>query len=51
MIRMSVQTHLRNTFLAGAFAAAPVAVTVFLIYWVESTVRRVSGIPIPFVGV
>jgi uncharacterized membrane protein len=48
---MSLQTHLRNTLLAGAFAAAPVAVTVFLIYWVESTVRRVSGSPIPFVGV
>ncbi|HEV7301037.1 MAG TPA: DUF502 domain-containing protein [Tepidisphaeraceae bacterium] len=48
---MSVQTHLRNTFLAGTFAAAPVAVTVALIWWVESTVREFTRINIPFVGV
>jgi uncharacterized membrane protein len=47
---MSVATHLRNTFLAGIFAATPVAVTVALVWWVESQVRQVTGIRIPFVG-
>ena len=49
------QKHLRNTFLAGIFAAAPLAATIFVIVYVENVTRapiyRVLGINIPFVGV
>jgi uncharacterized membrane protein len=51
----SVQTHLRNTFLAGALAAAPIAATVILIVYVESVTRapikQALGINVPFIGV
>lgn len=51
----SLQKHLRNTFLAGIFAAAPIAVTAFVIVYVENATRaplqRMFGINIPFVGV
>ena len=51
----SLQKHLRNTFLAGIFSAVPLAVTVFIIWWVESKTRPISSWlfhrPIPFVGV
>lgn len=48
---MSLQTHFRNTFLAGIFAATPLAVTVLLVVWVESAVRHATKIQTPFVGV
>lgn len=48
---MSLQKHLRNTFLAGAFAATPLAVTLFLIWYVETTTRRLFQVPFPFLGV
>jgi uncharacterized membrane protein len=55
MVSMSFQAHLRNTFLAGAFAATPLAITVFLILWVESSARGVTknltGLDIPFLGI
>ncbi|WP_428939996.1 DUF502 domain-containing protein [Fontivita pretiosa] len=48
------QTHLRNTFLAGIFAALPVAITIFLIVQVDAWTRGISnylfGKPIPFLG-
>jgi uncharacterized membrane protein len=51
----SLQKHLRNTFLAGIFSAVPLAVTVFIIWWVETKTRPISTWlfhrPIPFVGV
>jgi uncharacterized membrane protein len=51
----SLQTHLRNTFLAGALAAAPIAATIFLIAYVESVTRapikQMLGINVPFIGV
>src|SRR5258708_2948517 len=51
----NLQNHLRNTFLAGIFAAIPIAVTVFIVWWVESKTRPIShwllGREIPFVGV
>ena len=37
---MSVQNHLRNTFLAGAFAAMPIAATAFIVYYVERVTRE-----------
>lgn len=50
-----LQTHLRNTFLAGIFAIIPVAVTAFIIYWVNANTivisTRLFNRPIPFVGV
>lgn len=50
-----IQTHLRNTFLAGAFAIIPVAVTAFLVVQVDAWTRGISqylfGRPIPVVGI
>jgi len=50
-----LQAHLRNTFLAGIFAIIPVAITAFIVYWVNSRTiiisQQVFGRPIPFVGV
>jgi uncharacterized membrane protein len=46
--------HLRNSFLAGIFAAAPIAVTVFVVVYVENLTRTPLakiGINVPFVGV
>jgi uncharacterized membrane protein len=34
-----LQNHVRNTFLAGIFAAVPIVVTVFILWWVESKTR------------
>jgi uncharacterized membrane protein len=51
----SLQKHLRNTMLAGVFAAVPLAVTIFAIVYVETTtrelVRKLLGWNIVFVGV
>ena len=51
----SLQKHLRNTFLTGAFAAAPIAVTAFVIVYVENATRaplhRWFGVETPFAGV
>ena len=51
----NLQKHLRNTFLAGIFAAVPVGATVFLIWWVEGMTRtplkRMFGLDIPFLGI
>lgn len=50
-----IQRHLRNTFLAGIFAAIPLAVTIFIIWYVESVtrepLRQFLGINIPFLGI
>lgn len=50
-----LQKHLRNTFLAGIFAAIPLAVTVFIVWYVEHAtrepLRQITGINIPFVGI
>ena len=52
---MSLKTHLRTTLLTGVFAATPLAVTIFLIWYVETVTRRpiaaLFGINIPFLGV
>ena len=51
----SFQKHLRNTFLAGIFSAVPLALTVFIIWWVEYRTRPISHFlfhrDLPFVGV
>ena len=50
-----LNNHLRKTFLAGVFAAVPVVVTVFVIWYVDHNTRVISeklfGRSIPFVGV
>ena len=50
-----LQKHLRNTFLAGIFAAIPLAVTIFVVVYVERVTRapvaEVIGINVPFIGV
>ena len=50
---MSLQKHLRNTFLAGAFAAMPIAATAFILYYVERITRELFakvGVQTPFLG-
>jgi uncharacterized membrane protein len=50
---MSFQKHLRNTFLAGAFAAMPIAATAFIVYYVEHVTRELFasfGVHTPFLG-
>jgi uncharacterized membrane protein len=50
-----LQDHLRRTFLAGIFAAVPVAVTAFIIYYVDAKTRVIThaifGREWPFVGI
>ncbi len=50
-----MQKHLRNTFLAGILAVVPLAVTVFVIWWVDNRTRAISevllGRQTPFLGV
>ncbi len=52
---MSLKTHLRTVFLAGIFAATPLAVTIFVVWTIEAAtrqpVRDLTGVNIPFVGV
>jgi uncharacterized membrane protein len=49
-----IKKHVRTTLLAGVFAATPVVVTIFFIWYVESATRqplRSIGWNIPFLGV
>lgn len=52
---MGLGKHLRNTFLAGVFAAVPVVATVAVVAWVERITRGVwvglTGWDIPFLGI
>jgi uncharacterized membrane protein len=45
-----MKKHLRNTLLAGIFAAIPLAATGFVIWYIESQTRALFRIDIPFVG-
>lgn len=51
----SFQTHVRRTFLAGVFAAMPIAATCFIIWYVDARTRilskQVFGVDLPMVGV
>src|SRR3954469_12169202 len=51
----NLQSHLRNTFLAGIFAIVPVAITIFVIYWIDKNTRALSGYlighEVPFLGI
>ncbi|HEX4793864.1 MAG TPA: DUF502 domain-containing protein [Humisphaera sp.] len=58
---VQLQKHVRNTFLAGIFAAVPIVVTAFILWWVESKTRPAAHYlmvrflhidrDIPFLGV
>jgi uncharacterized membrane protein len=45
-----VQTHVRNKLVAGALAAIPVALTVFILWYVDSKARALFGIRYPVLG-
>jgi uncharacterized membrane protein len=46
-----IQVHFRNKMVAGALAAIPVAVTVFILWYVDSRARAIFGVEYPFVGI
>ena len=50
----SVQKHLRNTFLTGIFAATPIALTAFVVVYIENATRaplyKLFKINTPFAG-
>jgi uncharacterized membrane protein len=46
-----VQVHFRNKLVAGALAAIPLAVTGFILWWVDSKARAIFGVEYPFVGI
>jgi uncharacterized membrane protein len=52
---MSLQTHLRQTFLAGIFAVIPILVLLIIVYYADHYTRAITqwlfGRDIPFVGV
>lgn len=45
-----VQTHVRNKLVAGALAAIPVALTAFILWYVDSKARALFGIQYPLLG-
>jgi uncharacterized membrane protein len=47
---MGVQVHVRNKLVAGALAAIPVAVTAFILWYVDANARSLFGFRYPFVG-
>jgi uncharacterized membrane protein len=55
MDKPNLQQHLRNTFLAGIFAAVPIAGTAFVIWYVDAKTRIIAeklfGVSVPFLGV
>jgi len=61
VVSMNLQKHLRNTFLAGIFAAIPIGLTLFIVWWAESKTRPAAHYvlqrflhvdrDIPFLGV
>jgi uncharacterized membrane protein len=46
-----IQVHFRNKLVAGALAAIPVAVTAFILWYVDSKARALLGIETPLVGI
>ena len=45
------KTHLRNKLVAGVLAAGPVAVTLFILWYVDSKARDLIGVRVPFLGI
>ena len=46
-----LQAHLRNKMVAGLLAAIPVAVTIFIVWYVDSKARDLLHVRTPFVGI
>jgi uncharacterized membrane protein len=46
-----LQVHFRNKLVAGALAAIPLVVTVFILWYVDSKARAIFGVNYPFVGI
>jgi uncharacterized membrane protein len=46
-----VSKHVKNKFVAGLVAAIPIAVTLFLIFYVDSMVQKVVHLPYPLLGI
>ena len=46
-----LKTHIRNKFVAGILAAIPVAVTFFILWYVDSRARLILGLDVPFLGI
>jgi uncharacterized membrane protein len=46
-----LQVHLRNKLVAGALAAIPLVVTIFILWWVDSKARAIFNVEQPFVGI
>jgi uncharacterized membrane protein len=46
-----LKSHLRNKFVAGLLAAIPVAVTFFILWYVDSKARELLGVSVPFLGI
>jgi len=47
----ALQVHLRNKLVAGALAAIPLVVTIFILWYVDSKARAIFGVEQPFVGI
>jgi uncharacterized membrane protein len=47
----TLKTHVRNKFVAGVLAAIPVAVTFFVLWYIDSKARLILGIDVPFLGI
>jgi uncharacterized membrane protein len=45
-----LKTHVGNKLLAGALAAGPVAVTLFILWYIDSRARLLLGVRVPFLG-
>jgi len=46
-----ISKHVKKKFVAGLIAAIPLAITLFLVVYVDSMVQRVVRLPYPFLGV
>src|SRR5882724_3687497 len=46
-----IQAHFRNKLVAGALAAIPLVVTVFILWYVDSKARAIFNVDYPFVGI
>jgi uncharacterized membrane protein len=43
--------HVKSKFVAGLIAAIPLAITLFLVFYVDSMVQKVVRLPYPFLGI
>ncbi|HVR63278.1 MAG TPA: DUF502 domain-containing protein [Polyangia bacterium] len=46
-----LQNHVRNKLFAGLLAAVPVAVTAFILWYVDTRARGLFGVSYPFLGI